>query len=167
MRGGNILLFETHTDNERNFSPVILDALTSAGFAVTLTTDYTTPYTSYDAIFVSRDYPVSGFLDNVALIDYVDGGGGVYLTSGVGGPGSAPAEAAGWDTFVNHFGLDFANSYNQVQFVPITSVHPIFAGVSGLDSGNGASILNLGTNPDAEIVQTTTGGGAYAVVAGP
>jgi len=43
-------------------------------------------------------------------------------------------------------------------------VHPIFAGITNLGSGNGQSIINLGTNPNAQIVQFAGTQGVYAVV---
>jgi hypothetical protein len=95
----------------------------------------------------------------------VNGGGGVYLAGGVGP--SAAAEAAGWDSFLSHYGLAYAATYNGINSVAITSAHPIFAGVTSLGSGNGQSILDLGTNPDAQIVQMAAGQGMYAVVTVP
>lgn len=46
--------------------------------------------------------------------------------------------------------------------------HPIFSGITALENGNGQSILDLGTNPNAEIVQLAGingDQGVYAVVA--
>jgi hypothetical protein len=159
----NLLLFESNPgDGTRNFSPGILAALGSAGFSVSVTPDYATPFGGYDAIFVAQDFPVLGFLDNAALTNYVNGGGSVYLAGGVGGV--AAAEAAGWSAFLNTYGLAFASTYNGINSVAITSAHPIFAGVTTLGSGNGQSIINLGTNLNAQIVQFSGGQGVYAVV---
>ena len=107
--------------------------------------------------------PSIGFLDNAALISYARAGGGVYLAGGV--DLNAAREAAGWATFLNHFGLAFeSTSYNQLTSVTIDSTHPIFTGITSLGSGNGQSILDLGTNPKADIVQLAVGQGVYAVV---
>ncbi len=159
---GSLLLYESSTDPLRNYSSVILDALSTAGFSVTVTGDYTTPFASFDAIFVSQDFPTIGYLDNQEMIDFVDSGGGVYLTGGVGL--AAQVEADGWNTFLNEFGLAFISPYNNFFNVPITSGHVIFDGVSSLNSGIGNPIINLGTYPTAQIVQTFEGSGVYAVV---
>ncbi len=160
----NLLLFESNPgDGTRNFSPGILAALVSAGFSVSVTPDYTTPFGGFDAIFVAQDFPVVGFLNNAALINYVNGGGSVYLAGGVGPV--AATEAAGWSAFLNNYGLAFASTgYNGINSVAITSVHPIFAGIATLGSGNGQSITNLGTNVNAQIVQFSGAQGVYAVV---
>ena len=163
----NLLLFESNPgDGTRNFAPGVLSALSGAGFSVTVTPNYSTPFSGFDAIFVAQDFPVLGFLNNTTLIDYVNNSGGVYLAGGVGP--SAANESAGWSTFLNSFGLDFVSSaYNGLNNVAITSGHPIFAGVSSLNSGNGQSILDLGTNPNATIVQFAGNQGVYAVVNAP
>ena len=57
-----------------------------------------------------------------------------------------------------------SSNYNGINSVDITSAHPIFLGISSLGSGNGQSIIDLGTNPNAEIVQFASGQGVYAVV---
>ena len=89
----------------------------------------------------------------------------MYLAGGVGP--SAANEAAGWSSFLGHYGLAFASSYNGLNSVAITSVHPIFSGITTLGSGNGQSILSLGTNPNAEVVQFSGAQGVYAVVSVP
>jgi len=158
-----LLMFESNAgDILRNFAPGVLSALGAAGFDVTVTSNYTTPYTGYDAIFVAQDSPTVGFLDNAALVGYVAAGGSVYLAGGVGP--SPSAEAAGWSSFLGHYGLAYSNVYNNINSVSITSSHPIFAGVTTLKSGNGQSIVDLGTNPNALIVQQASGQNMYAVV---
>ena len=160
----NLLMFESNPgDGTRNFAPGVLAALTNAGFSITVTSDYATPFSTFDAVFVAQDFPIVGFLDNTALINYVDGGGSVYVAGGVGP--SPAGEAAGWSSFLNHYGLAFnGTSYNNLNSVAITSSHPIFAGITTLRSGNGQSILDLGTNANAQIVQFAGAQGTYAVV---
>jgi PEP-CTERM motif len=160
----SLLLFESNPgDGTRNFAPGVLAALTGAGFSLTVTSNYATSFSGFDALFVAQDFPTIGFLDNTALINYVSGGGGVYLAGGVGP--SAASEAAGWSAFLGHYGLAFASGgYNGINSVAITSNHPIFSGITRLGSGNGQSIINLGTDPDAQIVQFSGTQGVYAVV---
>jgi hypothetical protein len=173
----NLLLFESDpynpADPTRDYAPGVVSALAGAGFNVAVTTDYSTPFAAYDAVFVAQDFPVLGALDNAALIAYVGGGGSVYLAGGVGmldvyGPNGAPLEAANWNTFLAHFGLAFDPFfYNGLTSVAITSGHPIFDGVSTLGSEFGSQIIDLGTNPNASIVQSVFGSGVYAVVTTP
>jgi hypothetical protein len=163
----SLLLFESNPgDGTRDFAPGVLSALASAGFPVTVTPNYTTPFTSFDALFIAQDFPTVGFLNNTDLINYVNGGGGLYLAGGVGP--SPAVEAAGWSTFLNNYGLAFeSTTYNGINNVAITSAHPIFAGITALGSGNGQSISDLGTNPNAQIVQFAGTQGVYAVVTLP
>jgi hypothetical protein len=163
----DLLLFESNPgDGTRNFAPGVLSALTGAGFSVTVTPNYSTPFTGFDAIFLAQDFPAVGFLDNTALINYVNGGGGVYLAGGVGP--SPAGEAAGWSTFLNNYGLAFVSTnYNGINNVAITGTHPIFAGITALRNGNGQSIIDLGTNVNAQIVQFAGTQGVYAVVTVP
>ena len=147
--------------------PAVLDALTSNGYNVTLTSDYQTPFNSFDAIFVSLDFPAIEFLDNQALIDFANSGGGIYLTGGAGFPESANAEANGWATFLNHFGLGFDSSYNGLTNVVIDSSHPLFDGVSELGCNLGSPIVEVGNDPRSQIVQFAGGQGVYAVVTIP
>jgi hypothetical protein len=162
----NLLLFESNPgDGTRNFATIVLNTLTNAGFALTVTPDYSTPFANFDAIFVAENYPDIGFINNTALITYVEAGGGVYLAGGVGP--SPATEAAGWQTFLNNYGLAFATQYNGINNVAITSIHSIFTGITALRCGNGQSIIDLGTNPNAQIVQTQIGQGMYAVVNTP
>src|SRR5947209_7646823 len=54
----NLLLYESNPgDPTRNYSPSVIAALIGAGFAVTVTPNYATPFTSFDAIFVAQDFP--------------------------------------------------------------------------------------------------------------
>jgi hypothetical protein len=158
----NLLLFEaTPGDGSRDYSPVVLNALTAAGFNVTVTSNYAMSFTGFNAIFTAEQYPSITFLNNSAMINYVNSGGGVYLAGGVG-PDPA-VESAGWSTFLNNFGLAFATQYNGLTNVPITSSNPIFNGVTSLNCGDGQSIIDLGTNPNAQIVQFDGTQGVYAV----
>jgi hypothetical protein len=159
----DILMFESNPgDGARNFADNVLDALSDAGFAVAVTADYETAFDGYDAIFVAQEYPAVGFLDNEALIDFVNAGGGVYLAGGVGP--SAAVEAAGWNKFLNHYGLALSTTYNGFASVMITGADPLFHGITALKSGNGQSIVSLGTNPNAQIIQSQNGQGLYALV---
>jgi hypothetical protein len=113
----------------------------------------------YDAVFLAGTV-----FDNNALIQYVNGGGNVFLEGGTG-EGGAVAEAARWNTFLNAFGLGFGNFYNGVQGnIPISSSHPIFAGVTSLYQNNGNDTLDINaSDPSAQVLVSQDGHGLYAV----
>lgn len=131
----------------------LVSTMTGAGHTWTTSTsvDFSLPnLLQYDAIFLAAD-PV----DNVVLINYVKAGGNVYLAlgTGVGGP---PAEAARWNTFLNAFDLHARSEYNLISGVfPVTSQHPIFAGVRNLFYGNGQSVNRLSlADPHAAVLES-------------
>ena len=171
---GKILAVESSPgDSTRDYSPVVKSALSNAGFAVTYVSNSSTvsaltlsDVQQYGAIFVGETFPTRASISPSVLTQYVKGGGNVYVYGGVG---QEPAvEAAFFNPFLQVFGLAFDTaSYNGL-FSPIlvTSTHPIFNGITGktLGSGIGQDIYDLGTNPNASIVQFQGQHGVYAVV---
>ena len=138
--------------------------MTQAGHAWTVSTSV--PFTvsnllQYDAVFLAGD-PV----DPNVLSQYVQQGGGVYIAAGTGG--SASAEAAIWNPFLNTYGLHFGPAYNGLcgNFSGM-SAHPIVSGVPSLYScnGNSVSLLNAGS-PYTSIVQSASGQGLLGVYYG-
>lgn len=171
---GDILAIESQpSDLTRNYDEDVKNALFNAGFNVTYESNPAnisalslTDVHNFDALFVGITYPSPSSINPTVLTQYVNGGGHVYMYSGVGT--SAVVEASFLNPFLNNFGLSYDTSgYNAISGVNITSSHPIFDGITGnvLGSGNGQSIIDLGTNPNAEIVQFTGNQGVYAVVA--
>ena len=78
----------------------------------------------YDAIFVSGDG-----VDQKVLIDYVKGGGKVYVAAGTGW-GGPEAEANRWNTFLAEFDLKFVGSYNGISGnLSPNQLHPLFSGM--------------------------------------
>jgi hypothetical protein len=156
---GNFLAYST------NFGlngTSLATAMTSAGHSWTVsTTGLQTLATlqGYDAVFLAGNPFV-----NSVLIDYVNGGGNVFLEGGTGWGGAA-AEAAQWNTFLNVFGLEYGTSYNGVGGnIAISSTHPIFAGVDSLYQDNGNDTLDLKLlDPSAQVLVTFNGHGLYAV----
>jgi hypothetical protein len=113
----------------------------------------------YDAVFLAGDA-----FDNAVLIQYVNGGGNVFLEGGTGIGGSSN-EAARWNTFLNAFGLEYGTSYNGVGGnIAINSSHPIFAGVNSLYQNNGNDTLDINaSDPRAQVLVTLDSRGLYAV----
>lgn len=168
---GNILAIESNpNDMKRNYAPEVKDALTSAGYNVTYsnTSDHSlTELMAYDAVFVGIIWPPPyTMIDNTVLTDYVNHGGNVYIFSGAGSEPESSLEASLLNPFLKNFGLMFdASRYNQIRdrTINITSNHPIFDGVTALRADNGQSIIDLGTDSRAQIVQLEENQGIYAV----
>ncbi|WP_437550873.1 hypothetical protein WME97_08060 [Sorangium sp. So ce367] len=94
----------------------------------------------YDAVFLSRT-PV----DNAALLDYVNGGGCVYI-----GAGASAGEPSIWNTFLSHFGIVLNDGSSQttdiLKLEP--SVHPLMQGVAALYFDKPSNIgLTKGADP--------------------
>jgi hypothetical protein len=113
----------------------------------------------YDAVFLAGNA-----FDNNVLIQYVNGGGNVFLEGGTGIVGAA-AEAAQWNAFLNAFGLEYGTSYNGVGGnIDVSSTHPIFTGVDHLYQNNGNDTLDINaSDPRAQVLVTSGGHGLYAV----
>lgn len=171
---GNILAIESQPNHPFvNYDIKVKNALANAGFSVTYESNPVTisalsltDIQKFDALFVGITYPQpSASINSTVLTQYVNGGGNVYIYSGVGN--NPVVEASFLNPFLNNFGLSFNFSdYNYIYSVPITSSHPIFDGITGniLRNSRGQSIIDLGTNPNAEIVQFFCNEGVYAVV---
>lgn len=135
----------------------LVDSEDVAGFTFDLPT-----LQNYDGVFLALPPAVN---QNV-LIDYVNGGGNVYVNGGTG-IGGAASEAAAWNTFLNAFGLNFAATYNGIGgVIPIVSSHAVMDGVPSLYQNNGNTITLVGGNPNAQIIASSQGQGLYAVYDG-
>ncbi len=156
---GNFLAYST---NFGLTGSSLAAAMTGAGHTWTVSTGYSQSLATlqgYDAVFLAGNA-----FDNSVLIDYVNGGGNVFLEGGTG-IGGAAAEAAQWKAFLNAFGLEYGNSYNGVQGdIFISNSHPIFAGVDHLYQNNGNDALDISaSDPRAQVLVTLNGHGLYAV----
>jgi len=160
---GNFLVYSNHFGLVQSS---LQSTMTSAGYGWTITTGL--PQTlatlqGYDAVFLAGNN-----FDNNALIQYINGGGNVFLEGGTGVvAGGAAGEAAQWNAFLNAFGLGFGSVYNGVGGnIPIASSHPIFAGVTSLYQNNGNDTLDINvSDPRGQVLVTsaTSGHGLYAV----
>ena len=155
---GNFLAYST---NYGVNSAQLKNAMEGAGHTWTL--DATVPFTiesvkQYDGIFLSGNVA-----DNQVLIDYVNGGGNVYLCGGTGAvAGGAAGEAEQWKSFLNAFGFEFeGKSYNGSNGArPIADTHPVLAGVTQLYFDNGSAINDIKPDDTANgiLVSYDTGG---------
>ena len=154
---GNFLVL---SDNFGLTESSLQTVMTNAGYGWTIGPVNPNPSLSYlqsfDAVFLARN-PV----DNNTLIDYVNGGGNVYLAGGAGWLNEAEA----WNPFLNAFGLAFAPDYNNiVGNITINSSHPIFTNVSSLYQGGGSDIFDITPSDlNSQVLVTFDGHGLYAV----
>lgn len=123
----------------------------------------------FDGVFVGGR--INGAdLDTSVLLDYVLGGGSVYLAAGAmstGGYANAAEEASAWNPFLSHFGLALESSrYNGLTgVIPIEQQTGVFAGVEGLFQQNGQDILVTAPSDFLSLVNPRLPGtGLYAVV---
>ena len=143
-------------------------AATMASGGYSWTTSSTTPITletlrQYDAVFLGANT-----VDNQVLIDYVNGGGSVYISAGTHwSGGDAESEAALWNVFLNHFGLNYDSPYNGIGgTLPVSSDYPLFHGISTLYFANGNSVTRLNDEDPYTIVPFVYQGQGLIGVAG-
>lgn len=155
----NILI---HTNNFGLTQSQLTSALSGAGHTVTISVAALTLETAqtYDLIMIGG-YPV----DNPLLVDYVDGGGNVYLCAGTSSLFNPNAQ---FGAFLASYGLGVADQVNNLSgSFPIGSSHPIFAGVDALYHLNGNDVFDLDPGSPANQVLVFDGtNGLYAVYDG-
>ena len=151
---GSFLVYSTHFGLT---GAKLAATMTSAGHQWTV--DTTTPFTlanlqKYNGVFLGVQAA-----DNEVLIDYVKAGGNVYVFSGDSN------WATPYNAFLGYFGLKFGKAINGlVGNVPISSSHPLFAGVHYLYHVNGTSIFDLDPmDTHNRIVATYAGKPLFAV----
>ncbi len=94
----------------------------------------------YDGVFLTAaTFPTQ------LLIDYVEGGGNVYVAAGTGAWFWPDLEADAWNPFLEHFGLKLHNEFNTSggTHMPVSEWHPLFAGVDHLWHDVGQGIFDL------------------------
>ena len=140
-------------------SPELAGAMAAAGHQWASTASPAsltlTALQQYDGLFVAA-VPA----DSQLLIDYVLGGGNVYVAAGTGGFGSAASEAAAWNPFLEQFGLRFHDVWNTALLtaVPVSETHDIFEDVDHLwtDLGQGIFDLHAGNPANRVFVPVAT-----------
>jgi hypothetical protein len=109
----------------------------------------------YDGVFVGMTTPV----DTSVLINYVSGGGHVYLAAACNA--NDPARL---NPFLEPFGLHLDTVVTGSGDIPIASDHPLFAGVDYLYQDGGFSIVDLTpSDPRSQILVSSGSQGLYAV----
>lgn len=162
-QSGNFLAY---SENFGLTQSSLANAVTGAGHTWTVSTG--NPFTvatlnNYDAVFLAGT--VGGVYPNQqTIIDYVQGGGNVYIGAGTGNGGAA-VEAAAWNQVLALAGLEFEGVYNfQSGNIAPIGPHPLLAGVSSLYFDHGNSIDDLAPTDDTgEILFETNGHGMLAL----
>jgi hypothetical protein len=155
---GNILILSN--DGFLNNSGVTTD-LTNAGYNVTATGTVPASFAGYHAVYLSSGSPP---VDNTALINYVNGGGNVFIEAG-----TTCNDASYWNTFLSNYGLSFQNSCNNItgdiNVSPFMTQSPygpaLFNGVNTIYIENGNNVLSLGTNSNVQVFNDPNGNGLY------
>jgi hypothetical protein len=134
--------------------------MTGAGYGWTYASPAPNPSLAYlqsfDAVFLAGNN-----VNNTTLIDYVNGGGNVFLEGGT----ASIDDANAWTTFLNAFGLAYGPNYNGITGnLAINSTHAIFANVSSLYQNNGNDTLDItASDPRSQVLIDYNGHGLYAV----
>ncbi|MCU0866560.1 MAG: hypothetical protein MUC36_22475 [Planctomycetes bacterium] len=159
FHGGQPGNFRAWTTSTFLANTSVSNAMTAAGH--TWTASSTGSFTlanlqQYDGVFVVGN-PVNA---NV-LAQYVANGGNVYVAAGTS------ASPANLNPFLEQFGMTFGPVNPFVGTWPISSPHPIFAGVSSLYHFNGNSIsFTANAGAGAQVLVTKNGLGLYAAYDG-
>jgi hypothetical protein len=184
---GNILIVSNNdgVDGYGSGNTLLIALLAAHGYTVTVATTTPTSLTAlsgYQAVFLAGQGPDGNPVSNTLLINYVNSGGSVFVEGGTGAFASATAEAAAWNQFLNNFGLSFDSSYNTVcggtppgcadpngiDVSPFKTQPPygpaLFAGVNSITIADGNNVLNLLTDPFAQVFTDPSGNGLYGAV---
>jgi hypothetical protein len=102
---------------------------------------------NYDAVFFCGSVG-SGAANAAILAQYVNGGGSVLVMAGSGDFGTAGGEAAGWNPFLNQFGIGFGSEWfavgQSLLNVPtLPSSHPVGSLVTSASWGFGQTAMDL------------------------
>jgi len=158
--GGSPGHFLVRTNNFGLTGSTLAGVMTGAGHTWTVSTSGTFDLAlalQYDAIFVG-----GVALDTSVLTEYVKAGGNVYILGGTGGLN----ESSAWNPFLNAFGLAYGAGYvGGAGVIPISSSHPVLAGVNGLYTNSGSKISDLDPLSPRQQVIATTGTPAYGICA--
>ncbi len=175
----SILLVQSSTvDARHDISSSVAQALSTAGYSVTTTSAHNQTFaelSQFNAVFTSFDFDHNYAFQNTSdLTTYVQQGGGVYVWAGMGLVTNT--EVATLNPFLANVGLRFDTNLGQglgggngIYGHTVQSTHPIFAGITDgwLRSQNGGtSIMTTGEHPNAQVIETHSGIGIFAVSEG-
>jgi len=160
FHGGQPGSFRAWSGNMGVTSTQLATTMTAAGHTWTVSTQGTFDLPTllqYDGVFV-----VGTAVDADVLAQYVAAGGNVYVAAGTG-----LQDATFLNPFLQQFGLSLGALNNLGGAYPISSPHPLFAGVGALFHNNGNSIALTGdAGPASQILVSSNGLGLYAVYDG-
>ena len=142
---GNFLVFF----NGIAYQGIFKKTIEEAGFSVTFNNaekmESAHLLETYDGIFLANRW-----VNNQTLIEYVNGGGCIYLSAGTAGPG---VDAKLWNTFLHAYGMRLANPNNGISgLFKMVSNHPIFKDVNSVLFVNGNYISRTTNHPSTQLV---------------
>ena len=135
----------------------------TTGVALELTSE---SFAKYDWIFLAGAVPDATKLAPL-LVEFVEKGGGLYISAGT--YGNASAEASWWNPIITKFGIQFASTYNKIKgnIVIDETSHPIFKNVRSLYQNNGNSLsLVAPLSAKTKIYVSQGNQGLYAIFDG-
>lgn len=160
FHGGQPGIFRAWSTNSGATSPQLATAMANAGHTWIASTQGTFDLATllqYDGVFV-----VGTAVDANVLAQYVAAGGNVYVAAGTG-----LQDTTFLNPFLQQFGLSLGSLNNLYGAHPISSPHPLFAGIGALFHWNGNSIaLTADAGPASQILVSSNGLGLYAVYDG-
>lgn len=155
--GGNILIYSS---NFGLTQPSLSTTLTGAGFNLTTSTGAFDP-TGFDAIFLAQSLHSANTSD---LVNFVNGGGGVYIAAGTDS-GNAALAATLFNPFLGTFGLSYANFHDLFSANDAIDdpANPLFAGVAQLFYAGVNPVSTTGSSAGASVVEFRNTSGLIAV----
>jgi hypothetical protein len=155
--GGNILIYSSNFGLTES---TLSTTLTGAGFSLTTSTGAFDP-TGFDAIFLAQSLH-SASTSN--LIDFVNGGGGVYIAAGTN-TGNPALAATLFNPFLNTFGLSYASVHDLFSATDAIDdpANPLFAGVAQLYYAGVNPVSTTGSSTDASVIEFRSTSGLIAV----
>ncbi len=149
----------------------LLDAFAAAGHSYVRSESVTLELTElqdYDGVFIGAK-PMGDLPGNVgALMNYVNGGGNVYVYGGTDYYGSIAEDAAVLNSFLGSFGLECASEMIVYRgSYPLSSTHPVLTGVDLLFTDNGTAVSDLDPADESnEVLEWYGGAGVVAIYDG-
>lgn len=170
--GGRVLVFnrqESLGNNARLEDTLFGSAVAGLGYSLSegdanrFTLDQ---LDDFDAVLFAgriRDSQGRDAKDDDVIVQYLAGGGGVYIAFGT--PIDPVVEAAYWNSLLDDYGIAAVGSLNNRVGLVGGGSGPLFAGVDSLFAGNGQDLRLTGGNPLARIDQLAPGSATLGLVA--
>lgn len=156
-----LLLLEAGTDAARDYSMLVEQGLSNAGYEVVVTRDISWTagqLAQFDAVFFGMRFPEGNGINQNAIIDYLAGGGAAYIFGGVN---DTLDDRSATNLVLASVGFRFNGPEHATGSATtlITSGHPIFEGITSLRAGNGNPLEDLLPADPKQVVLIFNGAG--------